>query len=203
LGLTAIKRSEGFRRDGSYLYASTIAGFAPEGQRITGFNDRLGPKRRFEFGMEISQNRLDTLNEIIAMCVDRNVVPVIIIPPVTTIANQRILSRPEKYGYVFRFQEYVKSLPFETYDFHDIRKAGSTDCECIDGFHIGDVAYQRVLLNILRTNPATAIRTFVNAGVMEKMVVEGNGRVMTVFEEDKGKFNYRETDFLQLGCKKD
>jgi hypothetical protein len=137
------------------------------------------------------------------MCVDRNVVPVIIIPPVTTIANQRILSRPEKYGYVFRFQEYVKSLPFETYDFHDIRNAGSTDCECIDGFHIGDVAYQRILLNILRTNPATAIRTFVNAGVMEKMVVEGNGRVMTVFEEDKGKFNYRETDFLQLGCKKD
>lgn len=203
LGLTAIKRSDGFRKDGSYLYASAIAGFAPEGQRITGFNDKLDPKRRFEFGMNLSQNRVDALNDIIKMCVNQNVVPVMIIPPVTTIAYERIVSRPEKYGYVFRFQEHVRSLPFETYDFHDIKKAGANDCESIDGFHIGDVAYQRILLNILKQNPGSVISTHVNTSLIEQMVRDNEGKVTTIFEADKGRFNYKETDFLNLGCKKD
>jgi hypothetical protein len=203
LGLTAIKRSDGFRKDGSYLYANTIAGFAPEGQRITGFNDKLDPKRRFEFGPNLSQGRINALIDIIEMCIHNSVMPVMIIPPVTTMAYQRIITRPEKYGYVFRFQEYVKSIPFETYDFHDIKKAGSNDCECIDGFHIGDVAYQRILLKILNQNQASVISGYVNASLIERMVREHEGKVMTVFETDRGRFNYKETDFLKLGCQKD
>jgi len=203
LGLTAIKRSDGFRNDGSYLYASTISGFAPEGQRIIGFNDRLGPKRRFEFGTDLSENRLKALTEILNICINNNVVPIIIIPPVSTVAYNRIISRPEKYGYVFRFQEYVGALPYETYDFHDIRKAGSTDCECIDGFHIGDVAYQKILLKILKQNPGSVLSNYVNANLIDRMVREKGGKVMTVFEADQGRFNYREADFLELGCRKD
>lgn len=202
LGLTAIKRSDGFRKDGSYLYANTIAGFAPEGQRVAGFNDRLDPKRRFEFGTDISQNKMNALNEILKLCTYHNVKPVLIIPPVTSFAYQRILSRPKQYGYVFRFQEYIKSLPFENYDFHDIRKAGASDCECIDGFHIGDVAYQKILLDILRQNHNSFIAGFVNINLLHRSVRENEGKVMTIFADDKGKFNYQETDFLGLNCKK-
>jgi hypothetical protein len=202
LGFTAIKRSDGFRKDGSYLYASTISGFAPEGQRIIGFNDRLDPKRRFEFGTDLSRNRLNALTEILKMCINHNVVPIIIIPPVSTVAYKRIVSRPEKYGYVLRFQEYVGALPYETYDFHDIRKAESTDCECIDGFHIGDVAYQKILLKILKQNPGSVLSKYVNAGPIDRMVREHTGKVMTVYEADQDKFNYREADFLKLGCQK-
>jgi hypothetical protein len=203
LGLKAITQSEGFRKDGSYLYASTIAGFAPEGKRIIGFRDRVEPKRRFEFGTDLSQSRLKTLTEILKMCTDNNVLPIIIIPPVSTVAYKRIVSRPEKYGYVFRFQEYVEALPYETYDFHDIRKAGATDCECIDTFHIGDVAYQKILLKILKQNPGSVLSKYVNTRLIEQMVPENEGKVMTVFEADQGRFNYREADFLKLGCRKD
>jgi len=202
LGLTAIKRSDGFRKDGSYLYASTISGFAPEGQRIIGFNDRLDPKRRFEFGTDLLQNRLDTLTELLKICINHNVVPIIFIPPVSTVAYKRIVSRPEKYGYVLRFQEYVGSLSYETYDFHDIRKAESTDCECIDGFHIGDVAYQKILLKILKQNPDSVLSKYVNTGLIGRMALEHTGKVMTVFEADQDKFYYREADFLKLGCQK-
>jgi hypothetical protein len=202
LGFTAIKRSDGFRKDGSYLYASTISGFAPEGQRIIGFNDRLDPKRRFEFGVNISHKRLTALSEIIKLCIDNNVAPVIIIPPVSSVIYQRMFSQQEKYGYVLRFQEYVKSLPVESYDFHDIKKVESTDCECIDGFHIGDVAYQKILLKILNQNPSSVIRNYLNISLMERMVRENDGKVMTIFEADRGKFNFREIDFLKLGCRK-
>jgi len=202
LGLIAIKRSDGFRKDGSYLYANAITGFAPKGQRITGFNDRLDSKRRFEFGADISQNRIAILNEILKLCMNYNVKPILIIPPVTTFVYQRILSRPEKYGYVFKFQEYVKSLPFENYDYHDIRKAASCNCECIDGFHIGDVAYQKILLDILKQNHDSVIAAFVNNNLLERTVRQNEGKVMTIFPNDEGKFNYEETDFLELGCRK-
>lgn len=202
LGLTAIKRSDGFRKDGSYLYASTIAGFAPEGQRITGFNDRLDPKRRFEFGSELSQSRLKLLHDLLAMCTRHGAVPVLIVPPVTTVAYQRMIARSAEYRYASKFREYISSLPFENYDFHDIGRAGATDCECIDGFHIGDVAYQRILLNIVRRNPSSVLGKYINTGLLERSVAEYGGKVMTIFEADRGKFNYRETDFLNLGCRK-
>ena len=202
LGLMAIKRSDGFRKDGSYLYASSIYGLAPQSQRSIGFNDNLDSKRRFEFGANISHKRLTALSEIIKLCIDNNVAPVIIIPPVSSVIYQRMFSQQEKYGYVLRFQEYVKSLPVESYDFHDIKKVESTDCECIDGFHIGDVAYQKILLKILNQNPSSVIRNYLNISLMERMVRENDGKVMTVYEADQDKFNYREADFLKLGCQK-
>jgi hypothetical protein len=202
LGLKAIMQSEGFRKDGSYLYASTLAGFGPEDKRIIGFRERLDPKRRFEFGSDLSKTRLNTLTQILNMCISNNVVPVIIIPPVSTMIYKRMLSQPQKYEYVFKFREYLRSLPFENYDFHDITKTGATDCECIDGFHIGDVTYQRILLNILKQNPGSAISTYVNTNLIERMVRANDGKVMTIFETDRGKFNYQEADFLKLGCRK-
>lgn len=202
LGLLAIKRSDGFRKDGSYLYANTIAGFAPDGQRAIGFDDRLDPKRRFEFGTNLSQNRLKALAEITTMCLDHNVMPVMIIPPVSTVILQRMIARPDKYGYVFRFQEHVKSLPLEAYDFHNIEEAGAYDCECIDGVHIGDVAYQKILLKILKRNPNSILNNYVNTSLLDKMVRKYRGKVMTLFDADQDKFNYREADFLKLGCQK-
>lgn len=93
-------------------------------------------------------------------------------------------------------------MSYETYDFHDIRKAESTDCECIDGFHIGDVAYQKILLKILKQNPDSVLSKYVNTGLIGLMAREHTGKVMAVFEADQDKFNYREADFLKLGCQK-
>ena len=48
----------------------------------------------------------------------------------------------------------------------------------------------------------SVIAAFVNNNLLERTVRQNEGKVMTIFPNDEGKFNYEETDFLELGCRK-
>jgi hypothetical protein len=100
-------------------------------------------------------------------------------------------------------QGVVSALPVENYFFQGTRSISSSNCECIDSIHIGEVAYQRLFLTILERNPESLLKQYLNEGLLKSSVDRFQGKVLAIFETDKGKFNYPEKDFLRIGCQKE
>jgi hypothetical protein len=114
-----------------------------------------------------------------------------------------MMDNRDQFEYFFRVQEIVSALPVEHYVFQDTRSINSSNCECIDSIHIGEVAYQRLFLAILERNQDSLLKKYLNEGLLRSSVDRFKGRVLAIFETDKGKFNYPEKDFLRIGCQKE
>jgi hypothetical protein len=203
MGLRAISHSDGFRKDGSYLYARTVFGFDPKYEDIN-FGNTLSRIRkgtdRFEYGNELSAERIREFEEILEICRKNNIKVVIILPPIAEAVSIAMDEMKERYSYIPKFREYAMSLPYEVYDFTNIRDAGSDDCECIDGFHGGDVTYQKMLLKIIKQRPDSILKDHLNISSMASAVSKFRGKTLST--HDDARFMHKETDFLKLGCRK-
>jgi hypothetical protein len=140
------------------------------------------------------------LADLIRFCGEKGIKLVVFLPPVTNRIYQAIMDHPEQYGHLTALRRAIKTLPVEAYDFTEISSVGSTDCECLDGFHGGDVTYQRLLLKILEINPHSPLAYVVDEAALRANVARNAGHVLTKFDPDKYKYN--ELDFLKIGCPK-
>jgi hypothetical protein len=200
IGLRALKRSEGFRRDGTALPAGKFFGFD---QRPVSIGIEAAAARgRFQYGQDVSARRKRQFEELLELLRKEDIRVVVVVQPVSTRAEEFMTSRPERYGYVEKFREYLKTLAWEVYDFHSLSTLQSNDCECTDAIHLGDVLCQRILLKIHEENPDSALKGYLKVDLMKEMVKEFAGRVLTVYNKDLHMFNYREVDFLKIGCRK-
>jgi len=206
LGIDAIKNSDGFRKDGSYLYAKTIFGFN-ENYGDIGFQETTGRIeqgiRKFEYSAEFSDERVRDLLQLLNIARDNDISVVLFLPPVSHFIYEIMRIDPDKYAYVNSIRKYLKTLPYEIYDFHDVGTVHVDDCEFIDGIHGGDVVFQRLLLNIVSSNPDSALRTYLDLNLMRKSVKKYQGKVLTIYDLDSSKLLNSEVDFLKLGCGKE
>ncbi len=201
IGLRAMKRSEGFRKDGSAFSAYKLFGLETRNALLE-MNPALDGRKRFEYTGPIAPKAMETLKEIVELLEKNRVKFVFVVTPVSGVFYKAMESSPEKYGYIGKLHNYYGTLPYEIYNFHNIDDVGGNDCECTDGIHVGDVLSQRIFLKILERNPATVLKDYMNANLMKTMVKEYGGRTLTIYEKDRNMFNYREVDFLKIGCKK-
>ena len=95
-------------------------------------------------------------------------------------------------------QKYVALLDVESHDYHDSSKLHIDNCEYIDGFHGGDVIYQRILKNM--HDNKSIISKYLKIKGIEKNISNFQGRTLTILDGDK--FISKETDYLKLGCNK-
>jgi hypothetical protein len=201
IGLRAIKRSDGYRRDGSAFVGSRIFGLDPNPVPI-GFNPAANVRRRYDHGKEMSEEKIRRFEEIIQIMKENSIPFLVILPPISEESYNIIHSIADKHRYIEEVRRYFRSRPYEVYDFHNMSEIGSNNCECLDGFHMGEIAYQRVLLAILKRNPHSVLRPYLKVGLLQENLRRFPGRVLTVFDTDEGRFNYKEADFLGIGCKK-
>lgn len=200
IGIAALKTSDGFRKDGSYFYSKTIFGveqsedikFANTLERIRNGN------RRFENGSKVSQERWKDLERFLAICKKNNIEILIFTPPFANETINNLTKEKNKYLYIDEFRQ--KIVAIGGYDFHDPKVLGSNDCEFIDGFHGGDVTYQRILLNMAQKNQN--LKDYVNISLLSQSIEKNNGKAFSIFDEDKDMYLKEEIDFLQLGCTK-
>jgi hypothetical protein len=206
MGLIAIIRGSGFRKDGSHLYADTIFGQKGGGRSIQLQTVKSKKGKRHivhAYGSEISQKRVEELHRIIALCKEKGIELIVIYPPVSDSAYEQIMANRDQFEYFFRVQEVVSALPVEHYIFQSTHSISSSNCECIDSVHIGEVAYQRLFLAILERNPDSLLKKYINEDLLRSSVSRLNGRVLAIFDTDKGRFNYPEKDFLKIGCQRE
>ena len=205
IGLRAIKTAEGYRKDGSMLFSSILFG-CNKGFADKNFKDTLGRikegTRKMEYGKNISTESIAEFYRIVKLCKDHNIDVIYIIPPLSYTAYNRMQSMVSEYSYVSKLRNYIKlSLKnYEFYDFQNILDVGSDDCECIDGFHCGDVTYQKILLKICQNNPNSIIIKYLNIDLIKNTVIKYKGRALSLFNDNK--FKLKEVDYLGIGCKK-
>lgn len=206
MGLRAICTSDGFRKDGSNLNARALFGLTPSRMREIDFPDGRGRRGRFlqkhRYWEELSKSRLEELSKMIQLCKNGGVRLIIFLPPVSQPAYRTLLSEPDRHHFLKDLEEYIETLPEETYNFHDIRQIDSNDSECIDNVHIGEVAYHRLLLTIVKRNPKSPLKGYLAIDLMEEVIQKFSGKTLMLFDGDKGKFNLPEIDFRPIGSKR-
>jgi hypothetical protein len=201
LGFQAINSSEGFRSDGSYFYSNTIFGIKPhDDEKFKNTIFRIDHSAsRFEYGNELSKKRIKKLNNILQTCKENNIDVTIIIPPLAPKIIDKI-RLTNKYLYIDKFRDYISKLDLENYNFHNPRIIDSDNCEFIDGFHGGDITYQKMLLYMY--NHKSKIANYINVDSIKESRDKFNGKVLTIFDSQKYSDKYKEIDFLNLDCKK-
>ncbi len=192
-GYQAIKSSNGFRKDGSYLYGKQL--FLSKTKDIS-FKDTLERINKgtngFEHNQIFSNKAVLELEQIIKLLKKNKIEYIIILPPLPQIIIEEINKNMDKYQYTLFLKEYLsKKKKFINYEdfFYD-------ECEFIDGFHGGDVIYARIVQNLEKEG-------FLLLSEDKKMelhkYIEDNKSHATI----KSTFyKMKEQDFLKLNCKK-
>lgn len=201
IGLNSLQYSNGFRKDGSYHYSSFILGDA-KNHDIKFFNtlNRIeNGNSRFEYGNHISKERVEIFNNIVKLIQQNNIKLILVIPPLANEVIEKMELFANKYNFVIEFREQIKNSNIENYDFHDMRNYYENSCEFVDGFHGGDVSYQRILKKIYDKN--SDLSKYLNIELIEKSINENKGKTLTIFDKSKYK-KLQENDYLELECKK-
>lgn len=199
IGLNSLQYSNGFRKDGSYQYSSFILGDSKNHDIhfLNTLNRIENGNSRFEYGYNISKERVEILNNLIKLIQQNNIKLILLIPPLANEVIEKMELFANKYNFIIEFREQIKNKNIENYDFHDMRNYYQNSCEFIDGFHGSDVTYQRILKQMYDTNGS--LSEYLNIELINKSIDVNKGKTLTIFDKKKYK-KYKEHDFLELGC---
>lgn len=150
LGLSAISRGEGFRKDGTHSQP-VVPQSLDERFRDT-FERIAARKNRFESASEISPLRVNELRELLQFCRQKKIHVVAFLPPFPHAVFQALEKQRRDYPHIFELSANLKPLLAEfggtLEDFADMAAFGAPDTESLDGFHGSDKAYLRLLLKL-------------------------------------------------------
>jgi hypothetical protein len=200
MGFDALERSDGFRPDGSRLYYQYVSGqrsssdtlFSSSFQRIKQGNNR------FEYASELDLRQYRILMDTIRLYEAHNVTVIVFLPPVAPVIAARLQAMPQKYAHIVELQK--KAQKHGWFDYLTPREVSWDECEFIDGFHMGDILAQRLLIDIEHQKPL--IKPYLNSNAMTGNIDKFKGRVLSIMPNDGFPDGFIEQDFLQLGCLK-
>ena len=127
--------------------------------------------------------RVEVLNNIIKFTKDNNIELILFIPPLANEVVERMDNLGDKYNFITEFRNLIKNSKIENYDFHDMRDYYKNSCEFVDGFHGGDVTYQRILKKMYDEN--SILSKYLNIESIKKSIDENVGKTLTIFDKNK------------------
>ena len=201
VGLSAMAGFHGFRRDGSYFYGGLLVGRTESDD--TGFNKTL--KRiergttRFAHGDAISDMAWTILIDFVKSAEAQGVHVILFMSPVAPVVADKLKGMEHSYRYVDSLRSRLAALE-HYHDYHDPTVLNATDCEFIDGFHGGDVVFQRILLDMAETDPV--LGRFVDTSRLSESIRLHGGRALVPRHPVETSPAFNEVDFLDLGCEK-
>ena len=161
IGINAIFNDTGLRNDGSMLYGSQIKKLLQQDSTASDFEfkdtfSRIEKgDRRFQYGSVISTNFNDQLDELLEFCESNQIYVIAFLPPFANEVQSKIKENGN-YTYMNEATEvarvHLKKYNFEFWDLSDLNLYGSNDKEVIDGFHGGELTYQKMLIYMLEHN---------------------------------------------------
>lgn len=140
LGINARMRGNGFRRDGSYVYADQAR--APMLQPDYEFADTLERvrtgSRRFEFGTTLDDASLLEVRRLVQRCRELGYEVVAYGPPLAPTVEREV-RRAGRHTYIDAIAPALVTIfdaaGYEYFDFTSCAPLGCTDADFIDGFH--------------------------------------------------------------------
>lgn len=190
LGISSIKRTTGFRPDGSYFYGNIITTANKEDylfkdtlRRIDHGADRL------EYSNNISEKHWIKAMTIISKLRASGVIVISFIPPYSNTVYKKI-NETAQYSYMSELSKKAKKEKIS--DFRNPNILNLTDCDFIDGMHASEIAYLKLLLNLKE------IRHFIHPSYTSKKYIHSVECFLNMPIDFTLK--YKETDLLGIGC---
>ncbi|MDO5483716.1 MAG: hypothetical protein Q4F27_02295 [Desulfovibrionaceae bacterium] len=202
-GIMAQQTDDGFGPDGSWYYTAEITGQKPPFDYQ--FHDtldqvRYGIKAFYRARAEQlgpDTEHLDALAEICCRLKARGIQLYVFIAPLSLRVLEAMRLFEDGYPHLFRLREALAARGLDVLDFTDPRSFASGDCEFVDGFHGGEIAYARILQRMADRWPA--LLSYVNMERIEIAVRDWAGHALL---PDTRLTALPETDFNRFGCPK-
>lgn len=202
-GIMAQKYNEGFGPDGSWYNTAEITGKKPPFDYL--FHDTL---QQIENGIKAfyraeknqagpSGEHVFALLEILAQLKEKNVEFWLFIPPLSQRAHDDLAKNRDFWPHLFNLRKTLQEKGLEVLDFSSPKNLEASDCEFIDGFHGGEIAYARILSRLALENPDLA--RFVNLEKLHILITDWRGFAMSFNENVTSD---PEIDFNHFGCVK-
>ena len=158
IGMNAMMNNTGFRNDGSFLYGEQIKKLLSNDSTANDFKysdtfDRIRKgNKRFQYCPSVNKKALVELNELLKYCKDKQINVIAFLPPFADSVYNK-MSESNHYFYLKEIYSCAKPIfdkyHFEIHNFSSMSLCHSNDSETIDGFHGGEVTYQKLLINML------------------------------------------------------
>lgn len=160
IGLSAKINNKGFRNDGSIYYGDQIIKLIKNDTTANDYKYRdtynriKNGNRRFEYGIFVNDSALIVLDKFLNYCSENHIKLIAFLPPFADkVFNSMI--KTENYNYLNEIYPKIKPLfdkyAYEIYNFSTVSSCNSSDKETIDGFHGGEITYQKILINMLNS----------------------------------------------------
>ena len=158
IGLNAKINNKGFRNDGSIYYGDQIIKLINNDTTANDYNYCDTYKRikngnsRFEFGNTVNNSALIVLDKFLKYCSENQIKVIAFLPPFADkVFNSMI--KTENYNYLNEIYPKIKPLfykyDYEIYNFSSVSSCNSSDDETLDGYHGGELTYQKILIKML------------------------------------------------------
>lgn len=161
IGLNALINKDGFRSDGSYQYAEFSTNPNQEKNTKSSTEGRIMSIKKdrssFLYGKEIYQSDLDSLENLLKLCVERGIYVIGILPPYPNVIYKEIISADDEYKKVLielpnKVSKILLKNNFKLYDFSDISVINGDDYEFMDPIHGTDKIYLRMIIYMAEKN---------------------------------------------------
>jgi hypothetical protein len=157
IGLQALCKEQGFRRDGSYQHGGIENEIENPRHRDYRFADTLRIVRhgegRFAWGAAVSERAMRELDLLLEYCQAHGIHLIGFMPPHAHAVWEAMQSLGDKYAYMETvkalLQERFVARGFELFDFSDFATLGAPDREAIDGYHGSERTYLRLTIAMI------------------------------------------------------
>lgn len=159
IGLNARLYSDGYRRDGSYLYGKRLLGKKSDGdykfaKTIKRIDKRKG---RFASAERVHPKAIEEVDGFLELCKEHQIHVVGFFPPYPNKVYRRFAEERAEFPHVFEIQGLLEPVfvkhGFLLFDFSDIALLGSNDFETFDGYHASETAYLKIMDKMVAAEP--------------------------------------------------
>lgn len=202
-GIMAQQTDDGFGPDGSWYYTAESTGQKPP------FDFQFGDTlKQVEHGIKAfyhakegqagpAISHLNAFAEIWCRLKARGIQVFGFIPPLAPRVYNVMRAREKAWPHLFHLRAALLDRGIEVMDFANPATLNSSDCEFVDGFHGGEVAYARILLAMADHWPR--LLPYVNMEKLDALARDWRGHVLT---PDSRLTQLPEIDFMRFGCPK-
>lgn len=165
IGYDAKTSHNGFMKDGSHYYGNT---YMNPNATLALIHDQTKMVKSgtgwFTHGDNISTQSVDDLNRLLKLCKDNGIYVIGCLPPYSPTILEMLDEYKESYAYLSKVYPTCKQLfdkyGYELYDYTDMQGHGIDDTYFVDGFHGGEVAYLKMVIDMV--NQKSVLNNYTN-----------------------------------------
>jgi hypothetical protein len=202
MGVFATVNREGFYRDGSLYDYGKVFGFNNNKNAAKFANEEDLIKRGlkvFAYDRTINTKRWEEFVALLNYAKTQNIQVITFFGPFPARVVDWIADQGENYAYIDELRARIPEVSVHHFDFFDPREFGSCDCEFLDGLHAGEITVSR-MLRAMGQDPASGLGPYLDWPEVEESIRQFAGKAMIPLHSFGPQ--YKEIDFLELGCKK-